>query len=107
MKATWNDDSESESDDEAQEEIANMCFIAIDNEINSLELDNDDLLHDEIDEKNSYDELLDNFNNFHTEYKKLALKNIDLKRKILSLTKELEDSLKEKKMKLTRDVCAS
>ena len=27
-----------------------MCFIVIDNEVKSLELDNDDLLDDEIDE---------------------------------------------------------
>ena len=38
MKATWDDDSESEFDDEAQEEIANICFMAIDNEVKSLEL---------------------------------------------------------------------
>ena len=97
MKATWDDDSESESDDEAQEEIANMCFMAIDSEVKSLELDNDDLLDDEIDEKPSYDELLDDFNDLHMKYKKLALKNIALKRKILSLTKELEGSSKKKK----------
>ena len=65
MKATWDDDNESESDEEAQEEIANMCFMAIDNEVKSLELDDDDLLDDEIDEKPSYDELLDDFNNLH------------------------------------------
>ena len=26
MKATWDDENESESDEEVQEEIANMCF---------------------------------------------------------------------------------
>ena len=67
------------------------------NEVKSLEIDNDDLRHDEIDEKPSYDELIDNFSDLHMKYKKLALKNIALKRKILSLTKELEDSSKEKK----------
>ena len=51
MKTTWDDDSESESNDETQKEIANMCFMATDSEVKSLELDNDDLLHDEIDEK--------------------------------------------------------
>ena len=53
MKATWDDDSESESDDEVQEKVVNMCFMAIDSEEKSLELDNDDLLDDEIDEKPS------------------------------------------------------
>ena len=46
MKATWDDDSESESDDKVQEEIANMWFVAIDNEVKSLVLDHDDLLGD-------------------------------------------------------------
>ena len=70
--------------------------MSIDNKVKSFEFDNDDLLDDEIDERPSYDELLDDFNDLHIKYKKLALKNITLKRKILSLTKELEDSLKEK-----------
>ena len=39
----------------------------------SFEVDNDDLLDDEIDKKPSYDELLDDFNDLHTKYKKLAL----------------------------------
>ena len=95
MKAT-----ESESDDETHEEIANMCFMAIDSEVKSLELDNDDLLDDEIDEKPSYDELLDDFNDLNMKYKKLSLKNISRKRKILSLTKEVEDAPKEKKNKI-------
>ena len=30
MKATWDSDSESELDDEVQEEVTNMCFMAID-----------------------------------------------------------------------------
>ena len=85
-------DSESESNEEAQEEIANMCFMPTDNEVKSLELDNDDLFDDEIDEKPSYNELLDDFNDLHMKYKKLDLKNIALKKKIFSLTKELEDS---------------
>ena len=39
-------------------------------------------------------------------YEKLALKNNALKKKIFSLTKELEDSLKEKK-KLTCKTCSN
>ena len=105
MKATWDNESESESDEEAQEEIANMCFMAIDNEV--ISLDNDDLLDDEFHEKPSYDEFLDEFNDLHMKYEKLALKNSSLKRKIFNLTKELEDSLKEKKMKNTCDVCSN
>ena len=56
MKATWEDNSESELDGEVQEKAANICFMANDNQVKSLELD-DDLVDDEIDE--SYNELLD------------------------------------------------
>ena len=43
----------------------------------------------------------------HEQYKKLSLKNVALKKKILSLTKELKDFSKEKKNKLTYDMCAN
>ena len=75
MKITWDDESENESDEEAQ----NMCFIAIDDEV--ISLNHDDLLDDDCDNKPSYDELLDDFNDFHMKYEKLALKNNALKKK--------------------------
>ena len=56
MKATWDYDSESELDDKVQEKVANMCFMAINSEVKSLELDNDDLFYDEIDGKPNYDD---------------------------------------------------
>ena len=40
-------------------------------------------------------------------YEKLDLNNVALKKKILSLTKKIEDFSKEKKMKLTCDGCTS
>ena len=79
MKATW--------DDEVQEEVTNMCFIAIDNEIKSLKLNDDYLFDDEINEKTSYDELPDDLNDLHRKCKNFLLKNVALKKKILSLTK--------------------
>ena len=104
MKATWDDESESESDEEAQEEVANMCFMAIDYEVRSL--DHDDLLGNDMD-RPSYDELLDEFNDLHMRFEKLALKNNVLRKKILSLSKELKESLKIKEVVLTCDVCDS
>ena len=50
MKATWDDSSENESDEKSQEEISNMFFIAIDDEVKSLEL-NDKSSDDEFNEK--------------------------------------------------------
>ena len=55
--------------------------MAINNEVKSL--DNDDLLDDEFNEKPSYDELLDDFNDLHMKFEKLALKIMLLKRKFL------------------------
>ena len=98
MKATWDDESESESDEEAQEEVANICFLAIDNEVIS------DLLDDDFD-KSSYDELLVDLNDLHMRFEKLALKNNALKKKILSLSKELEESLKNEEVVLACDLC--
>ena len=37
MKATWDDEGESDSDDKVQE-VANMCFMAIDCEVKILNL---------------------------------------------------------------------
>ena len=50
MKATWDDSSENESDEKSQEEISNMFFIAIDDEVKPLEL-NDKSSDDEFNEK--------------------------------------------------------
>ena len=105
MKATWDDESESESDEESQEEVANMCFMAIDDEVTSL--DYDDLLDDECDEKPSYDELLDDFNDLHMRFEKLALKNNALKKKVLNLSKELDEALKIKEVTLSCKNCDS
>ena len=73
MKATWDDDSESELDEKVQEGATKICFMAIDNEVKYLELDNYDLLDDEIDEKPFYDELLYDFNDLHAKYEKKVL----------------------------------
>ena len=56
-----------------------MCFMAIGDEV--ISLDHDDLLDDDFD-KPSYDELLDDFNDLHIRFEKLALKTMLLKRKL-------------------------
>ena len=97
MTANWNNDRKRKLNDEVQEELANVCFIAIDNEVKYLKLDNDGLLDETIDEKPSYDELLNDFNDLHMKYEKLALKNIALKKKILSLQKNIRIFQKKRK----------
>lgn len=85
FKATWDDSDESDSEEETQE-VANMCFMAINDEVSSLDLD----------ESLSYDELLDGFNELHDKFEKVGLKNISLKKKIALLSKELDDLRNEK-----------
>ena len=108
MKATW-DDNESELDEEAEKEISSMCFITINEEVKSLDLNDkssDDEFDDELDDL-SYEELLNDFNYLHKNYEKLIFKNGALKKKISSLLKELEGFSKEKEVILTCNTCES
>ena len=104
FKASWDSSSESESEVETQEEVSYSCFMAINDEVSSLDSsdssdnDNDDL---------SYDELLNDFHDLHKNYEKLILKNGVLKKKLLSISNDLEDALKEKEKILTCDLCVS
>ena len=104
MKATWDGNSESESENKDQQEISNMCFMAM-VEVKSLELNDessDDEFDDEFDDL-SYEELLNDFNDLHRNYENLIFKNGALKKKISSFSKELEDFSKENKVILTCD----
>ena len=66
------------SDDDSSNEVAEMCFMALDN----------DEAHD-FDPSHSYDELLDTFEELHENLKKAISKNQNLKRKIDILSKEI------------------
>ena len=53
MKATWDDSSESKSENEDQGEISYMCYMAIDDEVKFLDLNdesNDDDSDDNFDD---------------------------------------------------------
>ena len=79
--ATWSQ-SEDSFEDENEEEVSNMCFMAFEDqdEVNS-NFDDDEFIIE-------YEELLKDIN-------KLDEKNTSLKRKVLDLQKEL-DEIKEK-----------
>ena len=82
-----------------------MCFIAIDDEVKSHELNDkssDDEFNDEFHDL-SYEKLLNDFNDLNRNYEKLIFKNSAPKKKISSFPKELEDSSKEKEITLTCD----
>ena len=81
MMATWSESEESFKK-EKEKEVANMCFMEIDelDEVNSNFSDED--MH------NVFEELYEDF-------KKLSLKNNSLKKKIQEFEKELEE-VKEK-----------
>ena len=75
MMATWSESEES-SEEENEKEMANMCFMAI----------------DELDEVNfniSDEDIHDAFRELYEDLKKLGLKNASLKKKVQQLGKEL------------------
>ena len=80
--ATWSESEDESSEEEKEKEVANMCFIAIDelDEVNSNISDED--IHD------AFEELQDDF-------KKLGLKNVSLKKKVQQLEKELGEVKKK------------
>ena len=63
MKANWDDYTKSNSNKEDHEEVSNMCFMTIEDEVKSLELD-DEFSDDEFNNL-SYEELLNDFNDLH------------------------------------------
>ncbi|KAL6320963.1 hypothetical protein AAG906_010772 [Vitis piasezkii] len=75
MMATWSESEES-SEEEKDKEVANMCFMAID------ELD-------EVNSNLSDEDIHDTFEELYEDYEKLSLKNISLKKKVQQLEKEL------------------
>ncbi|WKA09029.1 hypothetical protein VitviT2T_026708 [Vitis vinifera] len=81
MMATWSESEES-SEEENEKEVANMCFMAI-----------DDL--DEVNSNFSDEDMHDVFEELYEDFEKLSLKNNSLKNKIQDLEKELEE-VKEK-----------
>ena len=75
MMATWSKSEES-SEEEKEKEVANMCFMEID------ELD-------EVNSNFSDEDMHDVFEELYEDFEKLSLKNISLKKKIQQLEKEL------------------
>ncbi|GAV61587.1 LOW QUALITY PROTEIN: UBN2 domain-containing protein [Cephalotus follicularis] len=77
MGATWDDSDESSSDEESDGEVANIAFMAIEDE-------EEDGVHF------SFDELQDAYENLFHEYKNVCLKNKSLKKNAISMLKEIE-----------------
>ena len=76
MMATWSESEES-SEEEKEKEVANMCFMAI-----------DDL--DEVNSNFSDEDMHDVFEELYEDFEKLGLKNNFLKRKFKNLKKNLK-----------------
>ncbi|GAV61960.1 hypothetical protein CFOL_v3_05485 [Cephalotus follicularis] len=76
--AIWDDSDLSSSEEESDGEVANIAFMAIEEE--------------EEDEVNfSFDELQDAYKNLFHEYKNVCLKNKSLKKNAISMSKEIEN----------------
>ncbi|KAM6587597.1 hypothetical protein CsatA_010202 [Cannabis sativa] len=90
MMATWSE-SEKESSEDEQHEIANTCFMAIDDKVSNpnhtsdFESESDD---DALDM--SYDELSKSFNDLFVDFEKLLAKNSTQRKKISLLLEEVE-----------------
>ncbi|GAV69765.1 zf-CCHC domain-containing protein [Cephalotus follicularis] len=78
MVATWDDSDESSSDEESDGEIANIAFMAIEEE-------------EEYKVNFSFDELQYAYENFFHEYKNVCLKNKSPKKYAISMSKEIEN----------------
>ncbi|GAV80530.1 hypothetical protein CFOL_v3_23991 [Cephalotus follicularis] len=77
MIATWDDTDPSSSDEESDEEVANIAFMALEEE--------------EEDEVNfPFDELQYAYENLFNEYKNVGLKNKSLKKDAISISKDIE-----------------
>ncbi|GAV69681.1 LOW QUALITY PROTEIN: zf-CCHC domain-containing protein/UBN2 domain-containing protein, partial [Cephalotus follicularis] len=89
MVATWSDSDPSTSEEESDEEIAHIAYMAID---------------DEEDEVNfSFDELQSAYEKLYVEYENVCLKNKSLKKNAISMTNELE-ILKNENSKYLKEI---
>ncbi|KAI9181643.1 hypothetical protein LWI28_017061 [Acer negundo] len=85
---TWDQDSDdSSSEDDENGEVANMCFMALENEVK---------MSNSNDENMSFDELHETFEELVEEPQNVSLKNNDYKKKVSLLMKEVESLKREK-----------
>ncbi|GAV83570.1 hypothetical protein CFOL_v3_27016, partial [Cephalotus follicularis] len=77
MVATWDDSDPSSSEEESDEEVANIAFMAIEEEEDEVNF--------------SFDELQDAYENLFHEYKNVCLKNKSLKKNAISMLKKIEN----------------
>lgn len=88
MLAAWDEADVSSSEENSEQEIANLCLMAHgEEEVNSS---------DDFDEQFAYDELLDAFEELHSKFKKLSSKYKSLKKTNFSLLAENECLKNEK-----------
>ncbi|GAV79807.1 LOW QUALITY PROTEIN: zf-CCHC domain-containing protein/UBN2 domain-containing protein, partial [Cephalotus follicularis] len=78
MVATWSDSNPSISEEENDEEVAHIAYMAIEdekeNEVNF-----------------TFDELQNAYEKLYVEYESICLKNKSLKKNVISMTKEIDD----------------
>ncbi|GAV61284.1 UBN2 domain-containing protein, partial [Cephalotus follicularis] len=90
MVATWSDSDPSSSEEESDEDVAHIAFMAIkDEEENEVNFTFDEL-------QNAYEKLYD-------EYENVCLKNKTLKKNAISMSKEIDD-LKSENIKYLNEI---
>ena len=112
MVATWSDSEISSDEEEEEKEVANLCFMAWENKSEdqeeqeteneaayscfmALEDVEEEEENDEVSESLSYNELYDAFESLLGEYKKIGLKNVDLKKQVSALKNDLKNCHKD------------
>ncbi|KAG8650828.1 hypothetical protein MANES_07G075728v8 [Manihot esculenta] len=93
FKATWNESSDIEEED-VGDEVANMCFMVLEENSNEVTTLNDTTLYDDVVEF-SYDELVGALKLMNDELEKSHKKNKILKCELASLKRKSKDKLDE------------
>ena len=82
--AAWGESEDDSIDNEtSDQEVANMCLVAKEDDINEIHF-----------ESNSYNNLQDDYNDLYEESLKLVNKTCELRKQVVSLTNEIELSKK-------------
>ncbi|KAM7481240.1 hypothetical protein LguiB_005823 [Lonicera macranthoides] len=99
LKGTWSDSEEGESNaDSSDEETANLCLMARDDEVHSSydsSSDDNASINNDIHDENDYEELYNMFEELHKKFKNLSKMYASLKKENLIISSKCENFEKE------------
>jgi len=96
LKVTWDDSEGSESEqEESDNEMANICLMAKENEVSFSNIESNDELHSYEELQYAYDELCENTIKLYAKYITLKKKEMRFWNEIVTLKNEKENLLKD------------